>query len=198
MTDQDPISIRQPTTSYVATTNTSTSTRQTNYPPPTIDHLIGTWHVIYSSLPLWKSKRNVTITYKALEPTAAHHNQEAVSRLDDTVSYQTLTSDKIKTVHGIDTASGPGADIWDWRGTGWLKLASSHWEVIGYGQNSGEAWGVTYFASTLFTPAGIDIMSKSKKGISAETLSGIKAAFSNFDDENVKKLALKLFEVRID
>lgn len=144
------------------------------------------------------SKRNVTIIYKPLEPTTAHSSQGAVSRLDDTVSYQTLTSDKIKTVHGIDTACGPSADIWDWRGTGWLKIASSHWEVIGYGQASGEEWAVTYFASTLFTPAGIDVISRSKQGISAETLSGIKAAFSKFDDENVKKLASELFAVRID
>lgn len=187
----DTICIRQPTTS-------SLPTAPSDYLPPTIDQLAGTWHVTHSSLPLWKSKRNVTITYKPLEPTAAHSGHEAVSRLDDTVSYQTLTSDKVKTIHGIDTACGPNADIWDWRGTGLLKIASSHWEVIGYGQASGEEWGVTYFASTLFTPAGIDIISRSKQGLSAETLSGIKAAFNKFDDENVKKLALELFEVRID
>lgn len=187
----DLIRLRQPTSSGAASS-------QSDHLPLSASQLEGTWHVTHSTLPLWRAKRNVKISYKYLEPTDSPSDQGALSRLDDVVSYQTLTSDKVKTVHGIDTACGPHADDWDWRGTGWMKLVSSHWEVIGYGQSPGEEWAVTYFASTLFTPTGIDIISKSKGGISAETLSGIKASFAKFNDENIRKLALELFEVQID
>lgn len=185
------LTLRPPTASDFVST-------PANYTPPTIDQLSGTWYVTHSSLPLWKSKRNVTLTYKPIDPTNASGNQDARNRLDDTVTYQTLSSDKIKTVHGIDTAAGQGADIWDWRGTGWLKVASSHWEILGYGQSAGQEWAVSYFASTLFTPAGIDIISKSKEKPSIEIVSAIKAAFARFGDAALRKLAEELFEVQMD
>lgn len=56
------------------------------------------------------------------------------------------------------------------RGKGLLKIASSHWQLLGYNlspplssdskRSSGPEWVVTYFASTLFTPAGLDIYSR--------------------------------------
>lgn len=184
------ISLRPPTTSKLP---------QVDWIPPPVDHLSGVWHVTQSSLPLWSDKRNVTITYKALEPTTGK-NQQVLQRLDDTVAYQSLTSGKFKTVHGIDTACDEGTADWDWRGTGWLKLVTSHWEILGFGQDSGSGvdWAVVFFASTYLTPSGVDILSNSKEGVSAETLSAIKEALTKVDDPVVKKLAGELFEVRRD
>lgn len=54
----------------------------------------------------------------------------------------------------------------DRRGRGLLKVASSHWEVIGWGERDGEKWAVTWFAPSMFTPAGVDIYSGNKKGMS--------------------------------
>lgn len=56
----------------------------------------------HSTLPMWKDKRNVTITYTNLPPDSA-----GVVKIDDLVSYQGLGSDKVKTICGIDTPS-PG------------------------------------------------------------------------------------------
>ncbi|MCJ1253033.1 hypothetical protein MMC24_000840 [Lignoscripta atroalba] len=167
--------------------------------PPTTEWLSGTWHVTHSTLPMWKSKRNVTITYKALDP-AAGGTEQGTDRLDDIVSYQSLTSDKFKTVVGVDKASGQDTGAWDWRGKGWLAIASSHWEVLGYGDGdrSGEQWAVTYFAKTLFTPAGIDIYSRSQNGLSEAILANIKKALAAVDDSGVKKLATEVFEIKRD
>ena len=132
-------------------------------------------------------------------------------KIDDVVTYQSLSSNKIKTVHGVDTAAGEG-DIggWDWKGKGWLWIARSHWEVLGWGDDSspsspsnpgndeGNQWAVTYFAKTLFTPAGIDVYSRRKEGVTEEVLEGIKRALGEMEDEGLRGLVGGLFEVGRD
>lgn len=142
---------------------------------------------------MWKKSRNVAITYKLL-PTST---PDGTPKIDDLVTYNGLTGDKVKSVSGTDTAAGPGA--WNWRGNGWLKIASSHWEVLGYGgQEGGEQWVVTYFAKTLFTPAGVDIYSRRKEGLGAGLLKEIQDALASVDAEDVKKLAGEVFVVKSD
>ena len=150
---------------------------------------------------MWKSKRNVRITYTPL-PTPS-------VQVDDLVRYQTLTSSKEKRVEGIDTPSaGAKGGEWDWRGKGWLKIATSHWEVLGWGDldsdpmladgkgdGEGNQWVVTYFAKTLFTPAGIDVYSRRKEGVGTEVVERIKEELRASGDEAVKKLAGEMFEV---
>ncbi|KZF21741.1 hypothetical protein L228DRAFT_283871 [Xylona heveae TC161] len=178
-------------------------------PAPPMDWLCGTWTVTHSTLPMWKSKRNVRITYTAV-PAAAHSsNTQATDRLDDLVSYQSLSSTKVKTIHGIDKASG-GAPAegnaaswaWDWRGKGPLAIASSHWEILGWSgaetDDPRKQWAVTYFAKTLFTPAGIDIYCRSSEGVSPETLVELKDALDRIDDSEIKQLASSMFEVTRD
>ena len=169
----------------------------TTFIPPTVDQLTGTWHVVYSTLPLWKNKRNVNITYKPLAPITSS-KQEVLQRIDDIVAYQTLTSDTIKTIHGIDTTSGEGTGNWDWRGTGWLKIVSSHWEILGVGEHLGDDWAIIFFASTLFTPSGVDILSKSRGGVPKGTVVAVKEALLKIEDPVLQKLAGDLFEVERD
>ena len=178
---------------------------------PTVEWLTGTWHVTHSTLPMWKSKRNVAITYN---PEAGTNKS---TKLEDVVSYQTLSSDKIKTVVGIDTISPDGdTGAWDWRGKGWLMIASSHWEILGWGnvdlsQDSGEAretetaeggeairWALTYFSKTTFTPAGIDIYCQKKHGINEVLLAEITKTLTAMQDPTLSKLAGELFQVKHD
>lgn len=186
----------------ITTTTTGTTPAQ---PPPAPAWLQGKWHVTHSTLPMWRSKRNVTITYTALPDGA---------KIDDLVEYQALDgSDKVKSVHGVDT---PAADCagwaWDWRGKGWLVIASSRWEALGYGDEDGESaaggaqvqspgerqWAVTYFAKTLFTPAGLDLYSRHPDGLRPRTVEAIKEALAHVEDEDVRRLAGDLFEVKMD
>ncbi|KAK4994519.1 hypothetical protein LTR60_007999, partial [Cryomyces antarcticus] len=117
------------------------------------------------------------------------------------------------TVHGLDKAAGAGA--WDWRGRGWLVVAGSRWEVLGWGDEAASPpspssspgaqgpgrrrqWVVTYFASTLFTPSGLDFYSRDERGLLPWTVAGIKEALAASEDEGVRKLAGEVFEVRMD
>lgn len=176
--------LRPPTTSQASSTS---------FVSPSLEWLSGTWHVTHSSLPMWKSKKNVRITYSPLAPAS-----DRVDRLDDLVSYQALNSDKVKTVHGVDTASGKDSGAWDWRGKGLLAIASSHWEILGYGERDREQWVVTYFAKTLFTPSGVDVYSRSENGLSEELVTGIRNALNALADPDVKKLAQEMFEIKRD
>ena len=166
-----------------------------NVPPnpdfviPPLDFLNGTWHVTHSTLPMWKSKRNVRITYTSLS--------DAPDKLDDLVEYQSPTSDKLKTIHGLDTPNPAFPASWDWRGKGWLKIAGSHWEVLGYGVEDG-GWAVTYFAKTLFTPAGIDIYSREKGGLSEGLVQKIRDGLTKIEDDNFRKLLEGIFAVKHD
>ncbi|KAK4542494.1 hypothetical protein LTR36_006746 [Oleoguttula mirabilis] len=172
------------------------------YTNPTIAWLSETWHVTHSTLPMWRSKRNVRIQYTPLEPSSASITQANTDRLDDLVSYQSLDGDKLHTIKGVDncSSSGDARGEWDWRGKGLLKVASSHWEVLGWGEEeaTGNKWVVTEFAKTLFTPAGIDVYSRDHGGVQPETLQDIKAALAGVGDEDVKELAGQLFEVKVD
>ena len=148
---------------------------ETHYPlpadPPPTSFLTGTWNVIYSTLPMWKDRRNVRITYTALPPSDPTVDSP-VPRLDDLVTYQTLTSDKNMTIQGIDTPSGGDTIAWDWRGKGWLNIVTSHWEFIDWanGPNEEDQWAVLWFQKTIFTPERVDIISRSKDGVGENML----------------------------
>ncbi|KAL4869099.1 hypothetical protein BDV12DRAFT_89018 [Aspergillus spectabilis] len=159
--------------------------------PPTNDFIIGTWHVTHSSLPLWKGKRNVNITYELLPPDSS-----GVTKIDDLVRYQVVDSEKIKSVHGVDTPSLGNQGAWDWRGKGWLMIASSHWECLGFGHtDDNNQWIVTYFAKTLFTPAGIDIYSRSKDGLPQTSIAEILKALKELGIEEITTLADSIFQI---
>lgn len=196
-------------------------TNTPKHPSPATDFLTGTWHVTHSSLPLWRSKRNVNITYTPLPDKTTRTN---TPQLDDLVQYQESTG-KTKSVHGIDTPSRDSG-AWDWRGRGWLVIASSHWECLGFGihaphanDNDGDGegngteegnghsngngnpenqWMVTYFAKTLFTPAGIDIYSRRKEGLPTAFVEEILGVLRGFDVGEITELADSVFQIPQD
>ena len=159
-----------------------------------------TWHVTHSSLATWKDKRNVRIQYKPLDPSSASIPKDNTDKVDDSVTYQSLKDTKVQTVSGTDTAAGTGRGEWNWRGNGVLKMITSHWEVLGWGEEdgTGNKWVVTAFAKTMFTSAGLDVYSRDVGGLKAETLEAIKAGLAAIEDDNIKKMTTDLFEVKMD
>jgi hypothetical protein len=148
---------------------------------PPLEWLEGTWSVTHSTLPMWRKAKNVRITYKILpgEPTL----------LDDTVeSVPTQKSwmPQPREIKGIDAPDGEGA--WAWRGKGLLRIASSRWEVLGWGQREGERWVVTWFAPSLFTPAGVDVYSSLKEGISEGLYREVGGALKQLEAKEVAEL----------
>ncbi|OQD69183.1 hypothetical protein PENPOL_c002G03164 [Penicillium polonicum] len=160
-------------------------------PVPPTDFIIGTWHVTHTTLPLWKGKRNVNITYKLLPADTT-----GVQKIDDLVQYQSIDSEKIKSVHGVDTPTPGNPGAWDWRGKGWLMIASSHWECLGFGHtDDDDQWMVTYFDKTLFTPAGIDVYSRNKEGLPQATVDEILDALKGLGVKDITDLANSVFQV---
>lgn len=148
------------------------------------------------------------------------------SHINDLVTYQALDTSKSKVseVKGVDKpfpiadapatqglvahadtapppASSEGEELaslgYNWRGKGWLVIASSKWEILGWGdEEGGNGWVVTYFAKTLFTPAGVDFYSR-RGQLKPETVETIKEAIEGLGGD-VAKLGGEVFEVAYD
>lgn len=191
----DHIRLRAPSSSKASAARLSADVYA--YEPPSLDWLQGTWHVTHSTLPMWKSRKNVNITYRVLSSKSA----AGINQLDDVVRYQNRTAkvgSQAKTVRGVDTAVERSTGFWHWRGRGWLCIASSHWEILGHGvvgDDQANRWMVTYFSKTLFTPAGVDIYSRSGSRLPSETLEGIKGALARIDDLQIQKLVESMFDI---
>src|SRR5439155_97449 len=108
--------------------------------------LLGTWHVVATTLPFWRGRRDPRITYTALLD----------GRLRDVVTYQTASSTG-KRIVGVDTAKAPGEFVW--RGSGWLAWCSSRWCFV----DADDSWALTWFSAATFgvTPEGYDIYARS-------------------------------------
>ncbi|KAJ9623837.1 hypothetical protein H2204_011023 [Knufia peltigerae] len=183
-TNNTRLNFRAPSTTAATIANDD---NYTNFDLPPSSFLHGKWYVTHSTLPMWKSNRDVTITYTPLENN--------VDVLDDLVEYRPKNNpQRRKTVQGYDTPSADVSAAYGWRGKGWLKIASSKWQVLGYGEED-QAWCVTYFEKTLFTPAGIDVYSRRKEGLSEDMLRRIRKEIENIKDGNVQTLAGLLFEI---
>jgi len=164
--------------------------------------MMGTWYVTHSTLPMWKSKKDVTITYALLPPKPGAPASEP-ARLDDVVEFRARTDPRSKPrrrIVGVDTAVPPRAGAaptrFKWRGRGWLVVASSRWQLLGYraADVSAPAWAVTFFEKTLFTPAGVDVYARTATGLPEELYKLIREGVKGLGGQ-VGALAEELFEV---
>src|SRR3954470_22377701 len=96
--------------------------------------LVGTWHVVATTLPFWRGRRAPTIRYDPMPD----------GRWLDTVEYRTARG-KDKRIIGHDTpAPGvPGAFVW--RGGGWLSWGKSRWCFVD--ADAEEGWAITWFSA---------------------------------------------------
>ncbi|EWC47331.1 hypothetical protein DRE_00299 [Drechslerella stenobrocha 248] len=178
------------------------------FPSLTPQSLLGEWWVTTSTLPMWKSAKNITITYSTIpsDPTS----------IDDTVQYFPRSAnlsdpDKAvtpKSIRGVDyPLTSNSTDLsYKWRGRGWLMIATSKWQVVGYGGEAvhevdgvlqGVDWVVTFFEKSLFTPAGVDIMTVGKGGVDAKTLQVIQDALKE-NGSVLAELQSQMFEIPRD
>ncbi|CDO78165.1 hypothetical protein BN946_scf184467.g4 [Trametes cinnabarina] len=182
-----------------------------------LDNFMQTWHVTHSTLSLWTTKKDVTITY-TMKPSSSG---DSTVRFDDVVEYRSRSdtpSSKPSRVIGVDTLLTPESDLtsrtadggdaasgprsaqprFKWRGKGWLAIASSRWQVLGYSRDTSPdnptAWVVTYFEKTLFTPPGLDIYARTARGLPDELVEEIISKLKALGG-NVAKLAATFFEV---
>jgi hypothetical protein len=156
-----------------------------SFTAPLLQWLQGSWYVTHSTLPMWRKSKNVRITYKIIEPTV--HGRPFL--LDDEVTSEPIHRSWVphfKSIRGIDTPDGEGT--WNWKGKGWLKITNSHWEILGWGERDGEKWVVTWFAPSMFTPAGVDVYSSEKSGINEELYQDILQALQALEAKEIVDL----------
>lgn len=115
--------------------------------------LSGTWFIISTNFPMWlkPNMNNPSFTYTIIE-------KKGKFVLLDEVNY--LKNKKPKTISGYDYPDTENKNAFTWRGKGLLIIAKSKWEVKLMDEQ--KQWAVIYFSKTLFTPEGVDIISRNK------------------------------------
>tara|TARA_R110002124_G_scaffold75917_2_gene203514 strand:+ start:196 stop:717 length:522 start_codon:yes stop_codon:yes gene_type:complete len=110
--------------------------------------LPGAWTLRATNFPMWVdgTRHNPEFSYESVEGDEL--------TLTDTVSYTTRTGE-VKTIIGTDRLRG---DEFVWRGQGWLKVLTSHWQVVGADDNFDTM--VLRFSKSRLTPAGIDVLTR--------------------------------------
>ncbi|KAI1813070.1 hypothetical protein GGS20DRAFT_499076 [Poronia punctata] len=198
-----PVVLRPPSKYTASHSNPKANTAEP-FVPPSNEWLWNTWTVTHSTLSMWRSAQNVRITYepheesKKADPTKASIN-------DNIVEYEKKGGKgSLMSIQGVEKPDPKISGAWNWRGKGWLAFASSHWEILGWGERPSangkgdERWVVTWFAGTLFTEEGIDIYSDRKEGLSTETREQIIEALKQLEAPKLVNLVeKKMAEVAI-
>ncbi|KAI1433474.1 hypothetical protein GGR50DRAFT_503534 [Xylaria sp. CBS 124048] len=199
------IDLRVPS-KYLPSPSNAQTTIAKPFVAPTNEWLWGTWTVTHSTLSMWRSAQNVRITYsphnKSTSP-APDTNEPSVN--DNLVEYEKKDGrGSVKSVFGIEKPDPAISGAWNWRGKGLLVIASSHWEILGWGERpvaggkGVERWAVTWFAPTLFTEEGVDIYSDRKEGLSKQTADDIIKALKGLEAPKLTQLVDKqMMEVAI-
>lgn len=105
-----------------------------------VPDLSGTWHIVRTSLRLWRSRQDPTLSYLPLPD----------GTVLDATAYRTRRRSRV--IVGLDRPDGDGG--WVWRGLEPLTLlARSRWRVVASGQD----WMVIHFSRTPFTAEGVDL-----------------------------------------
>ncbi|MFD2936687.1 lipocalin/fatty acid-binding family protein [Spirosoma flavum] len=137
---------------------------------PFIRTLLGTWFVCSTNFPMWLKgdKTNPTFTYSITD------KKGEITVLLDEVKYQ--KKGKTKTLTGFDYQDQTDSSAFVWRGKGLLSLVRSQWKIVLQDPNG--QWAVIWFSKTLFTPEGVDIISRTSQ-LSAPALKHIKSLMAN-------------------
>ncbi|MBA4851107.1 lipocalin family protein [Emticicia sp. BO119] len=146
--------------------------------------LVGAWFVCYSSFPMWLEgdKTNPEFNY-----TVSNRKGEKV--LSDEVKY--LKKGKEKTIEGYDYPDKKDSSAFIWHGKGILGLLKSKWRVA-LMDPKGE-WAVIAFSRTLFTPEGVDIISRTPE-ITEDTFLKIKNLMEK--DEELRGYSEKIVRLK--
>ncbi|MFN8285537.1 MAG: hypothetical protein U0V74_02230 [Chitinophagales bacterium] len=118
-----------------------------------MNDLIGQWHLLYSTFPMWQKHKVHEVTFNYAVTTL-----NGKPALTDEVKY--MKGNTAKSIKGIDTAIDGLSDTYRWRGKGILRLLSSTWKIEW--KNSERDCLVLSFEKTFFTLAGLDIICRNK------------------------------------
>ena len=122
--------------------------------PQTLDaqSLMGTWFIVATNFPRWLdgTRTNPRFVYSNL------NRENGTVTCDDLVLSTYDGADE--RIEGVDTQHPQVSSHFTWRGRGWLAPFKSEWDVAALAPDG--SWAVIAFSATLFTPAGVDIISR--------------------------------------
>jgi hypothetical protein len=118
-----------------------------------MEKLVGKWFIISSDFPLWLKgdRESPVFNYKLIE-------KKGHFILSDEVSY--LKNGKTEYIKGYDFPDSKNNDSFIWRGKSLLFFIKSRWQIK-LMDEKGE-WAVIWFSKTIFTPEGVDVISRNK------------------------------------
>ncbi|BCR94874.1 uncharacterized protein AKAW2_11920A [Aspergillus luchuensis] len=189
--------------------------------PPTTTNILGTWYITRSSSPFWSDKRNPTITLTAdttttttppgslpLSALSQPTTTSPTPILTNKTSYQTLSSSSVKTTTGTDRAISGGKEHgpiqMEWRGSGWLRMVSAQWEILGWGgADDDDEWLLVFANKSMFMPAGISLYSRTKTGVDEMVWAGIEVELGGLVERypaegELRELVMGMEVVRFD
>ena len=119
--------------------------------PLMMQWLIGTWFIVSSDAPVWlKGDRTLPATTYTLV------DKKGVYKLLDETKF--VKNGKHKIIAGYDYGKCDNDSSFLWRGNGALFFVTSKWRVCI--QDKAGQWAVIAYSKTLFTPEGVDIISR--------------------------------------
>ncbi len=129
------------------------SIRTTSTSKLLLNDLRGEWYVLFSNFPMWLKGNKLFPRFNY----DIEINNKLIG-LRDEVRY--VQDNKPKQLVGFDKPLDETNEKFEWRGKGLHWLIRSRWQIMHYDMQEME-WMVISFERTLFTPAGIDIISRS-------------------------------------
>ncbi|KAG8870842.1 histidinolphosphatase [Tulasnella sp. 332] len=176
--------------------------------------LMEKWTVMASTLPLWKGRKNVTISYSQIGDQPI--NETFFDQVQFSWSEKTAPGTAPSTLEGVDTvrrvdkreeseAKAQNGVRYRWGATGlmaWI-CPRANWQLLGFflaedPKRSDEDWVVMYFDKTLFTPAGLDIYVCNPKAFNMSKVRKIISACQKNSDAAVCTCSEGFFEVPRD
>ncbi|WP_146132945.1 hypothetical protein [Knoellia remsis] len=138
-----------------------------------VDELAGTWHIVATTFPMWLdgSRTNPTFTYTPRGDV-----------MDDDVAFRTRRG-RARHIRGVDTRTGPRS--FRWRGAGLLRPLRSDWRVSHLASDS--SWAVVEFDRTMFTPAGVDVITRARRP-SAATWAEVDRVLADLGHDGVTRI----------
>ncbi|KAK0554727.1 hypothetical protein OC846_001977 [Tilletia horrida] len=174
------------------------------------EQFMGDWAVVGSSLPLWKKRSSVVITYHKTDKGLPAPGEEQIPgksglQFEDEITWledgkeeagrakiaKLRSEGKKNWLRGLNKLHPKATNgaTFAWGGLGWLRLLSANWQVIGASPKFGHpgttpdepVWLVTYFSKSLFTPAGVDIYVRNPTKLPEDTYDAIVAALKKLE-----------------
>ena len=144
------------------------------------------WNMVFASNPANLGLRNFQYDPTPVDPS------KPAGEVNDLGSFQVPGKDTVYTTYGVDTPNGTYPNVYNYAGTGIIEGAFSEYSVLAWGCDEDRLpYYVNYATRTELTqtPAGIDIMSTSDKGMDAKTLEVILSKLKALGNQEIADMA---------